>query len=210
MTHSKVFGYVRTNLKKGYSRDDIRKALIKASYGEAEISKAFEDVDNHHHAAPKLLWIVIITIIILGIAFLIPWNNLFAQGTAEPDELQGLYITNLEDCAEEHDTESAEFLECAYRYETSIKTEQDCRDNIEEEMALQVCISVINRNMDTCMSEKYPNQIDFCNTLYAFILDDVTECDHVRIDELRDVCVDKFEKQDYSAAIYPYNFLWVN
>lgn len=208
MTHSKVFGYVRTNLKKGYSKADIKKALGKSGYDKSDINKAFEDVENHNHAAPKLLKITAITIVILAIALLVPWNRLFTAEVAEPETLQGLYIVDLQECEETYDIESAAFLDCAYTYDVSIKIEEDCKANIEEEMALQVCISVINADMGSCVSDQKPNQIDFCNMLYAFVLNDVEACDHVRIEELKQVCIDKMEKEDYSMMVYPYNFLW--
>lgn len=83
MGHSRVLADVKKRLKKGYSKKKIKKSLKKAGYKDSEVKQAFEDVENHKHAAPKLAWVVAITLVILAVAFLIPWNNLFSDNYGE-------------------------------------------------------------------------------------------------------------------------------
>ena len=174
MTHSKVFGYVRTNLKKGYSKDDIRKALIKAGYDEAEIKKAFEDVENHHHSAPKLLWIVLITLVILGIAFLIPWNDLFVQEVAEPEPFQSFYVVDSKLC-EEMSTE--EYEGCFNSNKLLISSSEDC-ENIVDSDAQLICTSLINEDITYCDSAE-GDIILFCKVMHAIKSNDVLLCQNL-------------------------------
>lgn len=63
MADTKVVKYIKDNLKKGFSKEEIRNALLKARYKQEIVDEAFENLKPV--AKPKLSVIIILAIILL-------------------------------------------------------------------------------------------------------------------------------------------------
>jgi hypothetical protein len=65
MADGNIQGYIRDNLKKGFSRQDIIKKLEKAGYSQEAIKQAFNDSDSPKKSSPNLSAILAIVAIVL-------------------------------------------------------------------------------------------------------------------------------------------------
>ena len=205
MTHSKVFGYVRKNLKKGYSKADIKKSLNKAGYDEAEIDKAFEEVENHHHASPKLLKIVAITLVILLIAFLVPWGRLFAEEVAEPEPFESFYVVDPSLC----ENISKDGLdECINSNKLLISSSEDCENNIEDSEVSLICTSLVYGDISICDAGN-EDTILFCKVLHVIKANDVSLCQNLADDvSAQQFCEFVVESENPDLGVVGYRFIF--
>ncbi len=227
MADPKLTDYIEDARKKGYSDVKIADSLRKAGYSESHIENSLRKEQSatpapekfakkgNSHSITKPIIIFGVIILVLIVAFLIPWGNFFASTgqdgyNSDVEEIEeGFYISNVVRCREMENLEPGLYDSCVEDNMIKITSKEECASVTDDTHLIILCESILEDDVLLCQNIEDPFYRGYCISVHAIHRNEETICEGIGVEPLVNACKEKVSNpntinvfKDYQLFFY--------